>query len=104
MQACLGIGCGRYEFFCFIGKITPLDYQHIRSLGFGAQALFDDPYPTLASVAKFPALEKFTLFYSNADERAHMIGINAHRLEMYEKVISGFSFIESITPDWKWPE
>jgi len=84
-------------------EIAPLDAQLVRSLGFGAQALVAGPVRLLAFVNSFPVLERFTLFYSNANERAYMISIDAHRVHMYEKVLQAFCLIEQDSLERKSP-
>jgi hypothetical protein len=88
-----------------MAEIAPLYAQQIRLLSFGAQALLYKPTSRLlAFVGKFPALKKFTLYYSSADESAQLMGIQSHRLMLSEIVAMAFTVIEQKNIKWKRPD
>lgn len=100
----LGFGSGKHELEFFIKEIAPREVQRIRSLGFGIQALLFGPGQLRSYVNKFPALEKFTMFYYNADEKAHLVGVDAHKVELQEPLFRRFSLLMHDRLEWKWPQ
>lgn len=98
------IGCGYHELEFFMEEIAPIHAKDVVSLAFGAQALYHQPRRLLAFVEQFPALEKFTLFHSNADQKALMYGVEPHKYEMSGVVKSQFERMEEENPEWKCPD
>jgi 2EXR family len=98
------IGCGYHELEFFMEEVAPIYAKDVLSLAFGAQALYYQPRQVLAFVEQFPAVKKLTLFYSNADQKALMYGVEPHKYELSKVVESQFERMEEENDEWRRPQ